>query len=186
MDFTGKILGMFGAGNGYKKEDLESVSLTNKYHLLKHPDPRVSSYCKPYESTDPFDFKIAGEIKQLLIPYRAVSLAANQFGIMKRFSVYAIEPDERTMVICFNPRVIEHGHNTEEALEGSLSLPGVSFKVRRWTTITGEYFDGQGKYVRRKMRGWEARIFQHEIDQLDGIYVPILADYLKKQKEKVQ
>jgi peptide deformylase len=54
-------------------------------------------------------------------------------------------------------------------VEGCLSIPGYTGDVPRHTAVTVKGFNLQGKPVRIKAEGWLARIFQHEIDHLDGI-----------------
>lgn len=148
------------------------LTLMEKYQLLKHPDPSVMSPCLPYDiGSESFDFELADAMRELLVHMRAVSLSANQFGIKKRLSVMAAFPDVRRIMTCFNPRVINRGRRVVEGREGSLSLLGVTAIVRRHAMITVEFFDEHGQKKIIYMRGWPARIFQHEIDQLDGLFI---------------
>jgi peptide deformylase len=67
-----------------------------------------------------------------------------------------------------NPEVIR-GHGNQVGLEGCLSIPGWIGEVPRFDSITVKAIDMDNKSVRIKATGYLARIFQHEIDHLDGV-----------------
>jgi peptide deformylase len=92
-------------------------------------------------------------------------LSANQIGVVKRVFIY---DDEGEIRACINPRILNASEETEEDLEGCLSLPGVGVPVQRHTAVELEYQDERGKSHLIKAEGWLARVFQHEIDHLDG------------------
>jgi peptide deformylase len=80
------------------------------------------------------------------------------------------EPLPFTVLI--NPVVEPAGEETEEFLEGCLSVSGFSALVRRWRAVTVEALDERGAPVRLRLEGWPARIVQHEADHLAGtLYV---------------
>lgn len=92
-------------------------------------------------------------------------LSANQVGVMKRVFIY---DDEDEIKACINPRIISASEEMEEAVEGCLSVPGIGVPVNRHLAIELEYTDLNGETLRLKVEGWLARVFQHEIDHLDG------------------
>lgn len=71
--------------------------------------------------------------------------------------------------IVANPKIIKESREMVEGVEGCLSLPGLLGEVERheMVVVTGQ--DREGKKFRIKAKGWLARVFQHEIDHLDGI-----------------
>ena len=150
--------------------------------ILTHPDPLVSSLCFEYGDDEPLDLELAAAMRRKLLKMKAVSLSANQVGVLKRLSVYSTTADERQIVTCFNPRIVKTGRNFNCGAEGTLSVPmrgqlkGPVVNVQRYDTIEVEYLNEKREVIHRKLRGWEARIFQHEIDQLDGIFVRKLID----------
>ncbi len=153
-----------------------------KFPLLKHPNKALTMKCEEYSEDEVVDVEFIQALKKGLVKYNAISLSANQFGVFKRVMVYAPTPDENYIVICMNPKIIGRGENVNWAQEGSVSAPGVGVNVARFDTIEVEYHGlGLGK-ITRKIRGWEARIFQHEMDQLDGEFIPKLIDQRKKIK----
>jgi peptide deformylase len=142
-----------------------------QYTLLRYPRPEIVTKCEEYTPESVVNVDLSKDLPGLLKACNAVSLSANQFGVMERMMAYSPTPNERDIVVCLNPRILSHGENTSVAQEGSVSLPGVGVAMRRYETIEVSYSTLGGGEVRKKIRGWEARIFQHEIDQLDGVFI---------------
>jgi len=68
-----------------------------------------------------------------------------------------------------NPEIIKASEEVEEGIEACLSVPGYFGRVERHTAITIKGRNRKGKEIRIKAKGWLARVFQHEIDHLDGM-----------------
>ncbi len=119
---------------------------------------------------------------------KGVGLAAPQVGINKRLMVFNPEGDPKKWlkeIALVNPRIIETSESTDVEVEGCLSFPDMQGSVRRHKWIKVEAFDLKGKKIKKKVslvcciiycrllmnvqfEGWEARVFQHEYDHLDG------------------
>jgi peptide deformylase len=110
-----------------------------------------------------------------------VGLAAPQVGIRQRFFVVELPEDEeeglpRETYILFNPEIVK-SQGEQVGIEGCLSIPGYVGEVARFEQVTIKALDEQGQPVRHKAEGYLARVFQHEIDHLDGIlYTDRLTD----------
>jgi peptide deformylase len=100
-----------------------------------------------------------------------IGLAAPQIGVMKRFIVYDLSEDGRGLSALCNPVIVEMSDECLEDEEGCLSLPGISVPVSRACKVTCEGLSLDGKRVRIEAEGLEARMFQHEIDHLDGMLI---------------
>ncbi|PKO09829.1 MAG: peptide deformylase [Chloroflexi bacterium HGW-Chloroflexi-2] len=101
-----------------------------------------------------------------------VGLAAPQIDISQRVIVveYAEEEEEKPKSYAvINPEIIKTSTETELGIEGCLSIPNLVGEVERFSTVVVKGFNKQGKPVKIKSSGWLARIFQHEIDHLEGI-----------------
>jgi peptide deformylase len=103
-----------------------------------------------------------------------VGLAAPQVGISDRLILveYGDDDDEtvpKKLYIVANPEIVSASEEKVEGLEGCLSVPGLVGMVERYQSIVVKGFNRHGKPTRIKARDWMARIFQHEIDHLDGI-----------------
>lgn len=68
-----------------------------------------------------------------------------------------------------NPRILSHSDEVVKGWEGCLSVPGIRGLVPRYRAIEVEYTGRDGKLHRQQLNDFVARIFQHELDHLDGI-----------------
>jgi peptide deformylase len=100
-------------------------------------------------------------------------LAAPQIGVLERVIVVQLPEDEedpqsgKLFALC-NPQIVR-ADGEEEGDEGCLCLPGYAGEVKRATSVTVKAQDRRGRKVRIKAEGFLARVFQHEVDHLDGI-----------------
>jgi peptide deformylase len=131
------------------------------------------------------------DIMRLTLKGRGVGLAAPQIGVGLRAFVVEdpqerIEADrdardkERTAIpfeIVINPVWRAVGEEMKTFMEGCLSIPGLLASVPRHRTIEAEWTAIGGSRRKETLRGWPARIFQHESDHLDGkLYLDYLDD----------
>jgi peptide deformylase len=91
-----------------------------------------------------------------------VGLAANQVGDTRRWFV------SQTFKTVINPEILEKSEETETQEEGCLSKPGYRRMVKRPAVIRVRWTSGKGTEINRQLKGLPARIFQHELDHLDG------------------
>ncbi len=109
-------------------------------------------------------------------------LAAPQIGVLQRFFVAEVPEDEENPewsgrpLMVFNPKVVK-SKGEQVGVEGCLSVPGYIGEVARSEEVTVRALDEGGVEVRYKVRGYLARVFQHEIDHLEGVlYTDRLTD----------
>ena len=108
-----------------------------------------------------------------------VGLAAPQIGRSLRLAVIETPPafdeegneidDSRDLYVIINPEIVWSSRKKVDGIEGCLSIPGYLGEVTRSQAIRVKGLDRRGKKIDLKLKGWDARIFQHEIDHLDGI-----------------
>ncbi len=103
-----------------------------------------------------------------------VGLAAPQVGEPVRLIVveFGDEEDEELppkLYVLANPEITRSSDETILGTEGCLSIPGVQGEVERFAAVTVKGLNRHGRPMTVKAKGWLARIFQHEIDHLDGI-----------------
>ena len=109
-----------------------------------------------------------------------VGLAAPQVAVGQRIVVieYAevpedlpedAEPPEPKLYVIVNPEIVNRSEEMVEGNEGCLSLPGYAGTVSRHQAVTVKALNRKGKPIKIKAHDWLARIFQHEIDHLDGV-----------------
>ena len=108
-----------------------------------------------------------------------VGLAAPQVGVLERIFVWEVEDVFGAVV---NPSVVSSSPEEETAEEGCLSLPGLYYPVTRSARVRVEGRDELGRALSIDADGLLARVFQHEIDHLDGVlFVDHLPDETKRE-----
>jgi len=105
-----------------------------------------------------------------------VGIAAPQIHHSVRIFIMCSKPNTRypdaplmppTAII--NPEILDYSSDKEKGWEGCLSVPSMRGLVPRHNRIKVRYFDQQGNEQHKKLTGFIARIFQHELDHLDGL-----------------
>ncbi len=149
-------------------------------NILMESDPRMSQTCEPVA-----DFPLLqkeGTVEEIIRVMRrtprAYALAANQVGVMQRIIVH--RPKAKTWNIYINPEIIKHGKKQVLSTEECMSLPGKEVTVKRWASVKVRYQDTSGESKTIKADHLVGRMFQHEIDHLNGIR---LSDNAVKIKE---
>jgi peptide deformylase len=117
-----------------------------------------------------------------------VGLAAPQVNVSQRLIVveFGDEDDEQAparLYAIVNPEIVRPSQEKEKGNEACLSIPGFLGEVERFTSLTIKGQNRHGQPVRIKAKGWLARIFQHEIDHLDGILFTDRALWVRKIEE---
>jgi peptide deformylase len=131
-------------------------------------DPVLKTRAARVEDFDESLERLAEDLLATMREQEGVGLAANQVGRLKRILVAAVEEDEYVLV---NPVIEQVSEITETGPEGCLSIPGIQVEVERPTGITISAQDTSGEPVRIETEGLLARIFQHEVDHLDGVLI---------------
>ena len=109
--------------------------------------------------------------------YEGVGLAANQVGQGIQALVLECRSNPRypkrgefSLEIWINPKILEYSEKQAEDWEGCLSIPGYRGRVPRALSVTYEGLDPEGKRVRKTVQGFQARVIQHEVDHLNGLF----------------
>ena len=131
-------------------------------------DPVLKSRATPVKDFDESLERLAEDMKRIMRENEGVGLAANQIGRLKRIFVASLEDEEYAIV---NPVIEERSEASEKDIEGCLSIPEIRVEVERSCAVTVSGKDPSGAPVRVEAEGVLARIFQHEIDHLDGVLI---------------
>ena len=125
-----------------------------------------------------------------------VGLAAPQIGLSERIIVieyFEREEDEekedapKKVWAVLNPEIVKASEEKLMGVEGCLSIPGLVGEVERHAQIQIKGLNKHGKPMKIKANGWLARIFQHEIDHLNGVLFTDRATRVwKPQEEQVE
>lgn len=174
-----------------QKEEVDPGAVEGtELRIVKYPHPSLRNENELVTEEELEDGSIAKIAKEmLLVMYAAegVGLAAPQVGVNKRLMVYNPTGDSKKFVqemILVNPKIVEYSSGKDEATEGCLSFPDMQGEVIRSKWIKVHATKLNGKPLKKKFTGWEARIFQHEYDHLDGtVYIDRLNE---SGREEVQ
>ena len=126
-----------------------------------------------------------------------VGLAAPQVNVSERLIVveYAEEQEEeaegqlekpKKLFVLINPEIVKSSADTLMGVEGCLSIPNLVGEVERHAVIQVKGLNRHGKPAKVKAEGWLARIFQHEIDHLNGILFPDRATRVWQPQDEVE
>jgi len=101
-----------------------------------------------------------------------IGLSANQTGYHYRFFVIGENAFQngRPDSVFINPELLEVSEDVWDYEEGCLSVPGIREKVYRPRTIRVRYTDAGGKEQEEELSDLAGRVFQHELDHLNGIF----------------
>ena len=159
--------------------------------IRTYGDSVLRRVADPLRKIDGETKKIAEKMVEAMIRANGVGLAAPQIGVSKRIIVLDLDGQFHILI---NPEIIETSSETEEAIEGCLSVPGVDAEVTRKLRAHVRGITLDEKEVDVEGEGLMARAIQHEIDHLNGVLFidhlgpakkrSIIAEYRRKQREK--
>jgi peptide deformylase len=112
-----------------------------------------------------------------------VALAAVQINDLRRVVIIRNNFDDkndREFQVFINPEITKYEGTVEEDYEGCLSVKDIYGKVPRHSKVRVKALNLQGEEVRVKAEGFLARVFQHEIDHINGI---VFVDHIKDKTE---
>lgn len=141
--------------------------------------------------------KLVDDMIETMIDAPGVGLAAPQVAVSQRLIVVRLMDDEESreehgdqagvLYVVANPEIIKASKEMVEGVEACLSIPGYFGRVDRHQQITIKGLDRYGKPIRIKAEDWLARVFQHEIDHLDGqLYIDIAKEVWKAEPQETE
>ena len=148
-----------------------------------------------------FDDKLQALVDDMVETMRqapGVGLAAPQVGVAEQVIVveyYENEEDEdnedeenspKKLYVVVNPKITRKSTEMETGAEGCLSIPGFMGDVDRHLAITVKGQNRHGQPITLKLKDWTARIFQHEIDHLEGVLFTDRASRIWKPEGPVE
>ncbi len=144
--------------------------------IIKIGDARLRKKSRPIRRFDKNLKKFAEDMVDTMRQADGVGLAAPQVGVNERLIVVEMpeegfeeEPQAGKLFVVVNPEIVRAKGDPEPGDEGCLSIPGYIGEVMRYPIITVKGQDVNGKNIRIKAYDFLARVFQHEIDHLNGV-----------------
>ena len=145
-----------------------------KLEIVKIPAPVLRRKANRITNFDKDLLMLVDNMVETMRDAPGVGLAAPQVGLPIRLIVveYGEDDDEdapKKLYAVINPEIVAASEEKVNGIEGCLSVPGLIGEVERHVEIIVKGQNRFGKPVKYKLAGWKARIFQHEIDHLDGL-----------------
>ena len=153
--------------------DVENLRIT------RYPDPVLRQVCQPVEAFDDELRRVAARMFELMRADKGLGLAASQVRLLIRMFVWNRTGETGHDFVAVNPE-LDDLTDTCDLEEGCLCLPEVGVVVRRAKSVTLRAYDLSGQPFERRGSDLEARIWQHEIDHLNG---RLIIDYMSEASE---
>ncbi len=155
--------------------------------VRRYGDPVLRRRAVPIDAVTPELRRLVDDMTDTMYDEVGIGLAAPQVGHSVRLLVVGDE-EGRGVQVLVNPVITESGGSIT-AEEGCLSLPGIFADVTRAQWVRLEAQDLEGRPIALTARGLRARVFQHEIDHLDGVLFidrldPVTRDRIKRRIKK--
>jgi peptide deformylase len=156
--------------------------------IVTLPDPVLRRKARPVTLFDEDLQTLVDDMIDTMREAPGVGLAAPQVGVSERVIVVEYAEDEededapKKLYVMVNPEIKKCSEEKELGIEGCLSVPGWQGEVERNLEVTVKGQTRRGQPMKVKAKGWMARIFQHEIDHLNGVVFTDLATKVWKPK----
>ncbi|MDR3148732.1 MAG: peptide deformylase [Oscillospiraceae bacterium] len=154
-------------------------------NVLKHGDKALLRISREVTDFDARLHSLLDDLKETNDYNEGMGLAAPQVGILRRAIVVTdISGAEDVTIELVNPEIISYSDETEEEVEGCLSVPDVWAMVKRPKYVKVKAQDRSGKPFELDVSdNFLARAVQHEIDHLNGqLFTKLAGKYLSEKE----
>jgi peptide deformylase len=137
------------------------------HELVEKTNPILTQTMLPFSFNEPptDPIQLARDLAETMIAKNGIGLAANQIGLPYRVFVMKSNP----IICCYNPRIVDASEETIYLDEGCLTFPNYYVKIERPKRIRVRFTQPNGEIMTEIYDGITSRIFQHELDHLNGI-----------------
>ncbi|MEZ6141970.1 MAG: peptide deformylase [Zavarzinella sp.] len=139
--------------------------------IVNYPHPALRTPAQPVTSIDGDLQRLVGQMLEQMYKREGLGLAAPQVAEGRRVIVmnFAGDPEQKDQeFVAINPVIVETGGGILEEREGCLSFPGLFGKVKRSKSVRVQAYNLKGELYEMTCEELPARVWQHEIDHLDG------------------
>lgn len=139
--------------------------------IVKYPHPALRQVARPVTAIDGEIQSAAARMLDLMYTNEGLGLAAPQIALPVRLLVMNFDgdPEKREHeFVAINPVIVESKGSVNDR-EGCLSFPGLYQNVRRAKTVKVQAYNLKGELYEMVCNDLPARVWQHEIDHLDGV-----------------
>ena len=166
--------------------------------IVTPPDPVLRRKARPVTKFDGNLQTLIDDMVETMREAPGVGLAAPQVGVSERVIVVEYAEQEETeedqepkevepkLYVMVNPEIVKSSPDMVAGVEGCLSIPGFVGEVERNYEVRIKALNRRGQPMKLKADGWLARIFQHEIDHLNGVLFTDLATQVWQPEEPIE
>jgi peptide deformylase len=137
----------------------------SSYTVRVYGDPVLKQVARPVDQVDGALVRLVDDMVETMYDSEGAGLAATQVGVQKRLFVYDVGDGPQAIV---NPSIVETGGEWYHD-EGCLSIPGLRLGIVRPDQVHIRGYDLDGEEVSIEADEFLGRVFQHEVDHLDGV-----------------
>jgi peptide deformylase len=154
----------------------------SSYSVRTYGDPVLKQVARDVDQIDGSLARLVDDMVTTMYDAVGAGLAAPQVGVQKRVFVYDVGDGPQAMI---NPRIVETAGEWYHE-EGCLSIPGLRLGIIRPREVHLQGYNLDGEEVSIEADEFLGRVFQHEVDHLDGVLmVERLEDDVRKQALRV-
>jgi len=158
--------------------------------IIRYPDPRLRRKADLIVDIDEEVRALVKDLTDTMHAAPGIGITAPHIGVLRRLVLIQLEGDTKPHV-SINPEIVWSSPEKIRHMEGSVSMPGVNDEIERHARVRVRYRGLDNMEYEEEAEGLMAVCFQHEIDQLDGIFwidrlSKLKRDRLIKRFDKLQ
>jgi len=150
--------------------------MSQRFEILQLGHPLLRQQAEPVETIlDPLFQAQLDALMDFVIARGGMGIAASQVGLSQQFFILSSHPNARypyapkvEPFVVINPVITGYSATQTKDWEGCLSLPGIRALVPRFDSVDVQYQTRTGETIETHYEGFLARVFQHELDHLQG------------------
>jgi peptide deformylase len=154
----------------------------SSYSVRVYGDPVLKQIAREVDQVDGSLVRLVDDMVETMYGSEGAGLAAPQVGVQKRLFVYDVGEGPEAVI---NPTIVESEGEWYHD-EGCLSIPGLRLGIVRPDRVHLRGYDLDGEEITIEADEFLGRVFQHEVDHLDGVLmIERLEDDMRKQALRV-
>ncbi len=150
----------------------------SSYSVRVYGDPVLKQRAREVDQVDGSLVRLVDDMVETMYESEGVGLAAPQVGVQKRLFVYDVGEGPQAIV---NPTIVESDGEWYHD-EGCLSIPGLRLGIVRPNRVHIVGYDLDGNEISVEGDEFLGRVFQHEVDHLDGV---LMVERLEEDTRKL-
>lgn len=159
----------------FTSEEVKEVVAPPTLRLVSEHHPIMKEVMPEYDWSQPYEERKAFSEAMIkaMQSTGGIGLSACQVGHKVRmFVMDRIDMPKgfrKETLVCYNPKIIEASETKVPLREGCLSFPGLALQIKRSEMVKVQFYDEEENEIVLDLAGMDAKVFQHELDHMNGI-----------------